>query len=159
MCWGQWPANIKTEVDKKGAAFKSMMATLELVSLLLPFLTMPELMMGCHVTLEGDNKSLANAWLNKSAMGDITVSALVRALIILTTYLECRLYVLHSKRNTIKSYLATYLTRDHMANKAWPDMADTMVKEPPANLWDWLTHPIAKWQLGFKLVDNKKQRI
>ena len=35
MCWGQWPANIKTEVDKKGAAFKSMMMTLELVSLLL----------------------------------------------------------------------------------------------------------------------------
>ena len=160
MCRGQWPANIKTEVDEKGAAFKSKMTTLELVGLFLPFLTMPELVRGRHVSLEVDNKSVVHAWLNKSAKGDMSASVLVRALMVVTAFLECRLYVQHTKRNTTReSFLADCLTRDHTADKAWPDMADARVEDPPADLWGWLEKPTADWQLGFKLIDNLKRRL
>ena len=160
MCRGQWPENIKTEVDEKGAAFRSKMTTLELVGLFLPFLTIPELLRGRHVSLEVDNKSVVHAWLNKSAKGDLTASALVRALMVVTAFLECRLYVLHTKRNTTRhSYLADCLTRDHTADKAWPEVAEATTWEPPTALWDWLKHPTADWQLGFKLVDNLKKKL
>ena len=136
------------------------MTTLELVGLFLPFLTMPELVRGRHVSLEVDNKSVVHAWLNKSAKGDLSASVLVRALMVVTAFLECRLYVQHTKRNTTReSFLADCLTRDHTADKAWPDMADARVEDPLADLWGWLEKPTADWQLGFKLIDNLKRRL
>ena len=86
-CRGQWPDNIRTDVDKKGAAFKSKMTSLELVGLFLPFLTMPEIVRGRHVVLGVDNRSVVHAWQNKSVMGDITASALVRALMVVSANL------------------------------------------------------------------------
>ena len=157
MCRGQWPANIKTEVDEKGAAFKSKMTTLELVGLLLPFLTIPDLLQGRHVVLGVDNKSVVHAWQNKSCKGDITASVLARALLVVTSFLECRLYVEHVMRNTTtESYLADCLTRESTAHKAWPHIEGATIKDPPEALWNWLMNPETDWQLGFKLVDYVK---
>ena len=157
MCRGQWPPNIKTDEDEKGAAFKSKMTSLELVGLFLPFLTMPELLRGRHVILRVDNRSVVHAWQNKSVKGDITASVLVRALMVVCAFLECQVYVGHTKRNTTTaSYLADCLTRDTTAHLAWPRVQNAMAKEPPGDLWDWLSNPTTDWQLGFKLVDTIK---
>ena len=88
MCRGQWPKNILTDLDEKGAAFKSKMTTLELVGLMLPFLTIPDAIRGRHVVLGVDNRSVVHAWQNKSAKGDMSASVLVRALLIVTSFLE-----------------------------------------------------------------------
>jgi len=160
MCRGQWPPNIKTDLDEKGAAFKSKMTTLELVGLFLPFLTMPETLRGRHVVLRVDNKSVVHAWQNKSSKGDATASALVRALMVVTAYLECHVYVEHTKRNsTTESYLADCLTRDTTAGEAWPSIQGARILDPPQDLWDWLQEPTVDWQLGFKLVDNLKEKM
>ena len=157
MCRGQWPENIKTDVDEKGAAFKSKMTSLELVGLLLPFLTVPELTRGRHVILGVDNRSVVHAWENRSVKGDITASVLVRALLIVTSFLECKIYVRHIKRNTtVESYLADCLTRDTTAPEASPHLVDASIKDPPKDLWEWLTNPVPDWRLGFTLTDNIK---
>ena len=51
--------------------------SLELVGLLLLFLTMPELLRGRHVVLRVDNRSVDHAWGNKTVKPDIGASALV----------------------------------------------------------------------------------
>ena len=160
LCRGQWPANIKTDVDEKGAAFKSKMTTLEMVGLLLPFLTIPKLLQGRHVILGVDNKSVVYAWINKSCKGDISASVLARALLVVTSYLECRVYVEHVMRNTTtESYLADCLTRESTAHKAWSHVEEADNKDPPEILWDWLKNPRADWQIGFKMVDYIKNKL
>ena len=147
-------------MDKKGAAFKSKMTSLELVGLFLPFLTMPEIVPGWHVVLGVDNRSVVHAWQNKSVKGDITASVLVRALMVVSAYLECQVYVVHVKRNmTTPSYLADCLTRDTTAPDAWPLVYNAVSKAPPSDLWAWLENLTTDWQLGFRLVDNIKKNL
>ena len=157
VCRGQWPPNIKVDKDEKGAAYRSKMTTLELVGLLLPFLTIPEMVRGRHIIMGVDNKSVVHAWSNKNAKGDLSASVLVRALLVVTSFLECRLYPRHILRNsTEESYLADCLTRDTTAELAQDSIRGAMMTGPPRILWDWLENPVVDWQLGFKMVDYLK---
>lgn len=105
--------------------------SLELVGLLLLFLTMPELLRGRHVVLRVDNRSVDHAWGNKTVKPDIGASALVRALMIVSALLECQLYVGHTKQYTMAgSYLANCLTRDTTASEAWATVQNVTLKDP-----------------------------
>ena len=113
-----------------------------------------------HVVLGVDNRSVVHAWQNKSVKGNITASALVRALMVVSAYLECQVYVVHVKRNTTTpSYLADCLTRDTTAPDAWPPAYNAVSKAPLSDLWAWLENPTTDWQLGFRLVDNIKKNL
>ncbi len=158
LCRGEWPPSIMTEKDEKGAEFKSKMTTLELVGLMLPFLTIPHIVRGRHIILGVDNVSVVHAWENKSVKGDLTASVLVRALMVIAAFLECRVYTRHVTRlSTEASQLADSLTRDTTATEAvWARVQGAVKLDPPQALWDWLGDLSTDWQLGFKLVDNLK---
>ena len=105
--------------------------SLELVGLLLLFLTMPELLRGRHVVLRVDNRSVDHAWGNKTVKPDIGASALVRALMIVRALLECQLYVGHTKQYTMAgSYLANCLTRDTTASGPGPQSRTSPSRTP-----------------------------
>ena len=146
------------EKDEKGAEFKSKMTTLKLVCLMLPVLTIPRIVKGHHIILGVDNISRVHAWENKSVKGDLTASALVRALMVIAAFLECRVYTKHVTRlSTEASQLADSLTRDTTATEAvWARVQGAMQLDPPQALWDWLGELSTDWQLGFKLVDTLK---
>ena len=163
LCRGPWPDNIRTDKDEKGADFSSKMTTLELVGLMLPFLTIPEVVRGRHVILGVDNVSVVHAWDNKNVTGDINALASVRALLVVTSFLECKVYARHVKRETTEaSHLADSFTRKSTTTAdTWAAVQGALVKDPPEALWDWLRAPTADWQLGFKLVNvikNKKNQ-
>ncbi len=60
--------------------FGSKSTTLEMVGLLLPFLTIPDMLGGRHVVLQVDNIAALFGWEDKQVKGDITASILIRAL-------------------------------------------------------------------------------
>ena len=139
---------------------KAQIKSLEMTGLFLLLLTIPEIPWSRHLALGVNNKSVVHTWRNKSCNGHITASVLARALLVVTSHLECRLYVEHVMRNsTTESFLADCLTRDSTAHKAWPHVEGAITKDPPEILWDWLKNPEADWQLGFKLVDNIKKKL
>ncbi len=147
-----------TERDEKGAEFRSKMTTLELVGLMLPFLTIPHIVRGRHIILGVDNVSVVHAWENKSVKRDLTASALVRALMVVAAFLECRVYTRHVTRlSTEASQLADSLTRNTTATEAvWAKVQGAMQLDPPQALWALLDKLTTDWQLGFKLVDVLK---
>ena len=153
---GAWPDSIRGgTLDNKGADFASKTTTLETVGLLLPFLCIPDILRGRHVVLGVDNVAVVFGWDNRSVKGDTSASILIRALHIITTYLECRVYVQHvPRKSTHASYVADCFTRDSTTTaETWAELETKHVFGPPKPLWEWLCNPIDNWQLGLELID------
>jgi hypothetical protein len=159
MCRGRWPESIYWMVDEKGSSFASKMTTLELVGLFLPLLTVPEVVRGKNVVLGVDNVSVVFAWENGSVAGDLHASVLVRALHIVSTYLECRLFVDHVPRlSSLSSHMADCLTRQSTATSdVWAAVVGARCFEPPESLWSWLRNPTMDWQLGLSMINSLKE--
>ena len=156
LCSGTWPPAILDSEDEKGAKFASKTTTLEMVGLLLPFLTVPHMVRGRHIVLGVDNTSVVFGWENKSSSGDLSASVLIRALHIVATYLECHIYAKHVPRQSSKaSVVADGLTRASTAKKEIWDMVGEATQYPaPKVLWDWLENPQVDWQLGLTMIDH-----
>jgi hypothetical protein len=87
--------------------------TLEMVGLLLPFLTILQLLRGRHVVLGVDNTSVVYAWPKRYCKNDPETSLLIRTLHVLEAYLCCKIYVTHVKRmSTPMAVLADHLSRE-----------------------------------------------
>jgi len=157
-CTGRWPRTILSGQDEKGAAFASKTTMLETVGLLLPILTTPNTVAGRNIVLGVDNIAVFYAWKNRSAKGDLLASTLIRALHIVSAYLECRIFVEHvPRRSTATSVLADDLTRASTATAAaWNQLSGAMVTDMPAVVSSWLQNPTVNWQLGFDIVSDLK---
>ena len=155
LCRGEWPQAIFSKEDEKGAKFSSKMTTLELVGLLLPLLSIPEIVKGKNLILGVDNISVVFGWENRSVNGDLTASALIRAMHIVATFLETRIFVQHVPRlSSLASIMADNLTRASTAKAdVWALVTETAQYPPPEPLWEWLSDPCVDWQLGLKLVN------
>jgi hypothetical protein len=158
MCRGKWPECIYWLQDEKGASFAAKMTTLELVGLFLPLLTIPEIVRGKNIVLGVDNVSVVFAWENGSVSGDKHASVLVRALHLVSLFLECRVFVQHIPRmSTLSSYMADSLTRQSTATAdVWAAVVGADVREPPEVLWRWLRNPTIDWNLGLSMIDSLK---
>ena len=161
LCKGEWPQSITTGQDEKGADFASKMTTLELVGLFLPLLAAPKLVQGRNIVLGVDNVSVVFGWENRSVKGDLTASALIRALHLVSCFLECRIFVHHVlRRSSTASMLADSLTRASTARDISPELlAGITTFEKPEPLWEWLQEPQTDWKLGFKLIEWLKKRM
>jgi hypothetical protein len=159
LCRGSWPQSVFTYRDEKGAALSQKMTTLELIGLLLPILTVPDVVRNRDIVLGVDNLGVVFAWENGYAKGDLLASVLVRAMGIVAAYLECRVHVRHVPRMTsLASVMADSLTRASTANaQVWAAMVGTATYEPPSCLWSWLSKPFPDWDLGLTLVDYLKE--
>jgi hypothetical protein len=146
--------------DEKGASFAAKMTTLELVGLFLPLLTIKEVVRGKNIVLGVDNVSVVFAWENGSAAGDKHASVLVRALHLVSLFLECRVFVHHIPRlSTLSSLMADSLTRQSTATaEVWAQVVGAEVREPPEVLWRWLENPVIDWNLGITMINSLKDR-
>ena len=161
LCRGEWPESILTGQDEKGADFASKMTTLELVGLFLPLLTVPQIIQGRNIVLGVDNVSVVFGWENGSVKGDLTASALIRALHLVACFLECRIFARHVPRlSSPASLLADSLTRASTTRDICPDSLMGITEfEKPEPLWEWLHRPQTDWNLGFKIIEWLKKRI
>ena len=161
MCKGEWPPAIINGKDEKGADFASKMTTLELVGFFLPLLAAPKLVQGRNIVMGVDNVSVVFGWENRSVKGDLTASALIRALHLVSCFLECRIFARHVPRlSSPASMLADSLTRASTAKDISPELlAGITTFEKPEPLWEWLQEPQIDWNLGFKFIDWLKTRL
>ena len=161
MCRGEWPKTIIEEKDEKGCRFASKMTTLELVGLFLPILTVPKTIRGKNIILGVDNVSVVFGWENKSVSGDLTASSLIRALYLVSVFLECRIFVKHVPRlSTLASTMADNFTRASTATAdAWATVAGATQYKEPEPLWEWLRDLRTDWNLGNVLIDWLKHKL
>jgi len=156
---GKWPQEVKETTDEKGAKFSSKMTTLELVGLFLPLLCIPNELKGHNVVLGVDNIGAVFGWENKSVKGDLTASALVRALSIVSSFLHCRIFVEHAPRVADQaSRLADDLSRASTTTEEVEEAIQGARKfDLPQPIITWTKKLDTDWDLGFKMVDYLKE--
>jgi hypothetical protein len=70
-------------------------ATLEAVGVLLAIVQFPEFFKNCHVVVKIDNLGVVWGLLNMKAKEDNCASIIIRAILLVCAYLECRLHAEH----------------------------------------------------------------
>jgi hypothetical protein len=155
----KWPVRLLVgQKSRNGAFFGSKSATLEMVGLLLPFLTNPKSLRGKHIVLQVDNKAVIYSWKKKYSVKDPETSLLVRTLHVIEAFLECKIYVIHLKRmsNNLAS-LGDSLSREETTTPEIRRMIDGIpVKSPAGALTEWLKNPLLDWDLPQKVLNDVK---
>jgi hypothetical protein len=86
---------IENHKDGKGSRYGSKTATLEMVGVILPFLLMPEQLVGQHVVCRVDNMACVYGFQNYHMKGDISTSILIKALRMIEACLGNTIHVVH----------------------------------------------------------------
>jgi hypothetical protein len=155
----RWPEGLLTKSKtQKGTFFGSKSGTLEMVGLLLPFLSTPKLLIGKHIVLEVDNMGVVYGWKKRYSKGDAETSLLIRCLHVLEALLECKIYVTHVKRcSNHMAKMADSLSRQATSTQ---DVLDAVAGlEKPVisqHLMDWLRWPALNWDLPYLLCKDVK---
>lgn len=155
-----WPKSLKTastlEVDNFGD--RSLM--LEMVGLLLPFLLTPSLMTGRHVILKVDNLGCIFAWQNRNVAKDKMASIMVRALVLISSYLACYIHVEHLPRMTSwDAQICDRLSRQRTTLKSDKQLVDSFGPYvAPDVLMEWLSNPVVDWSKSVQFLNYVKYR-
>jgi hypothetical protein len=152
----EWPENfLFVERDKKDHAYGCKSSTLEVIALLLPFLTIPQLLYNKRILLLTDNESVVFGWSSKKLRNDVSASIFIRALHLISFFLGCHIHVSHLPRiSTNLAVIADSLTRDSTTTEdVIGKLQSASSYAPPQILYDWLAHPNENWDFAFDLLD------
>jgi hypothetical protein len=158
----RWPENLlSVSKNRNGKFFGSLSATLEAVGLLLPFLTVPAGLRGKHVLLEVDNSSVVYAWEKKHGKTDFELTLLIRCLVMIEIYLECKIHVKHVKRRSNGvAELVDNLSREKTSGKEVMDSLEGVeIRRVGGHLGRWLEDPKVDWDLPLKLIEDVKKEL
>lgn len=151
-----WPMNlINCATDGKGAKFGSKMTTLELVGLLLPFLTIPDVLIGRNIVLEVDNISVIYGFKKVGTKKDLSASILLKSLHMISYYLGCTLHLKHVHRDsTAESCLVDRLSRKATTTTVeLSRVGGIRNSDPPFLLMEWLENPTENWDFAVDLLN------
>jgi hypothetical protein len=156
-----WPEELKRCFDKKGGSFGDKSLFLEFVGLLLPFLEVPKSLANQHVVLKVDNIGCYFAWENKNVSKDPHASVLVRALVLISSYLSCYVHVEHLPRVLAwDAKLCDRLSRDRTTLQSDRQLLNSFGNlKCNEVLEDWLRNPTVDWSLCDKLLDIVKKLV
>jgi hypothetical protein len=102
-CDLSWPSYLLNEaLDSKGAHYGSKTTTFEAIGVLLPFLTIPETLMGRNLVFTVDNIAVVYGWDNRTVKFDDAASIILRTVHIISAYLGCIVHITHSHRRSTK---------------------------------------------------------
>jgi hypothetical protein len=155
----RWPITLLTrDKSRKGTFMGSKSGTLEMVGLLIPFVTCPKFLRGRHIVLGVDNVSVVYAWSKKYCKNDPETSLLIRTLHVIEAYLHCKIYVTHVRRlSTNIAAMADRLSRRSTVtpeDRAWFDKVP--VFHPWGSLGKWLETPVLNWNLPLLVLQDIK---
>jgi hypothetical protein len=159
--WGDlsWPKKfIEQEVDEKGARFGSKTATLEAIGVLLPFLTIPEELIGQHVIFEVDNIAVVYGWEKRGIKFDTSATTILTAIHLISGYLGATVHICHVPRRSNRwAELADNLSRKssttYQDKRMLTRARRSMVK---GELLRWLETPREYTELPRKLLKELK---
>jgi hypothetical protein len=149
-----WSESFLNETDEKGTRFGDKTTCLEALGVLLPFLTHPEYFKNSNVVVKVDCLGVVFGMWNKHATGDKSASIVIRAIHLIATFLECRIFVDHLPRKSDwDSDLADRLTRSATMTVNDRRLVSSC-KEVciPTCLRAWFSKPVNDWSLALKLM-------
>jgi hypothetical protein len=83
-----WPrCFLEQAEDEKGAFYGSKTTTLEVIDMIMTFLSTPEKLMGKHVIFRIDNIVVFYGWKNKVVKNDVSATILIRAIHLIAFFL------------------------------------------------------------------------
>jgi len=161
-CRHSWSENLlESARDPRGKFFGSKTTTLEALGLLIPFAVIPEVVAGKDVVFETDNIAVVFGWNTKSVKFDRTASILIKAVVLLSSFLGCRVFVEHLPRMTTKKAILTdHLSRlSSMEKDDWDMLKGAQEGHLSGALVDWIECPTEDESLPFVLLDELKYKM
>ena len=152
-----WPESFLIQaVDSSGRAYGCKTTTLEIVAMMLPFLTEPTILAGRHVVLQVDNAASVFGWHRHHVSHDASASILLRALHLISSYLACYVHVVHVPRvSTNAAFLVDALSRVSSSNpRVIRAIRHASLPAPPAILLAWLSSPTEDWTFAVDLLHH-----
>ena len=151
-----WPTSfLLTARDGRGRAYGCKTTTLEILAMILPFLTIPHLLAGRHVVLQVDNAAAVYGWQRRHVSHDASASILLRALHLIGSFLACYIHVVHVPRvSTPSSKIADSLSRLSTSDTSAVrrSLLQVVQRPPPAILFAWLLRPSEDWDFANTLL-------
>jgi hypothetical protein len=137
------------EKQKREVSRHWMCFLLESVSLILPFLSFPEKLIGNHIVIEIDNISVIHSWSKKYMKNDPETSLILRSVHVLESFCHCKIYLQHTKRcSTELAKLADALSRTAISTVQVMQKVQKASFDHPQNAFtDWLKNPYMNWDL------------
>ena len=157
-----WPEfMIVHKKDEKGVRFGDKSTTLEMIGVILPFLSIPKLLCNQHVVMGVDNIACIHGWENKSLKGEITASIVIRALHLISSLLGSVIHLRHVPR---KSDWESNLV-DRMSRKKSTSLDDRRLLasfchlSPPPVLREWICDPSEDWSFPIRIMNFVKSLL
>jgi hypothetical protein len=157
-----WPRHFLEEaVDGKGAHYGSKTTTLEAIGVLLPFLCMPEQLVGQHLVFTVDNIAVVYGWDSRCVKFDDAASIILSAVHHIAMYLGSVVHILHSPRRSSKWEVLV----DNLSRKSTRSYEDRLqLKEAKKSVVcggfnNWLKKPSEDWSLPHILLGEVKKKL
>jgi len=151
-----WPSDfIQNGRDDKKVRFGDKSTTLEMIGMVLVFLSDPSLFRGKRVLLKVDNLAAVFGMETGSIKNDENAAVFVRTLHLIAAYLECELFIEHLPRKSDwESLLVDRLSRKSTTTKQDQERLLAFGEfSLPKCLENWFSSPSLDWQLSVKLLE------
>jgi hypothetical protein len=157
-----WPKHfLEMATDNKGAHYGSKTTTLEAIGVLLPFLCIPEELVGQHLVFTVDNIAVVYGWENRCVKFDDAASIILMAIHLIASYLGSVVHITHSpRRSTRWEILVDNLSRissRSAEDRGWTREARKSVVQGAFTAW--LKKPSEDWNLPYVLLGEVKRKI
>jgi hypothetical protein len=158
QCW--WPAGVlENHTDKRGRKFGCKTTALEFFGILIPFLLVPEEMAGQHVIVKVDNTACYYGWLNKNSPNDEVASILIRALHLISCFLQCQVHIQHLPRmSNWEAQVVDRLSREETTTHNDKRLLASFPRyRMPSKLQSWMANPVEDWTMPLSLLKHVKK--
>jgi len=147
--------------DARDHAYGCKTATLEIIALIIPLLSVPHKFVGKKALFLTDNISVVYGWDSKKITNDVTASIFIRAIHLISFYLGCFIQIEHLPRNSTPSaMLADSLTRKSTTTeKILQTVRKAISYDIPEVLTKWIENPTEDWAYAQKLLEHVQQLV
>ncbi len=134
---------------------------LEFVGVLIPFVLFPEMVQHQHIVCLVDNLGCFNGWMNKTVKNDVLTSILIRALILISHYLECIVHIDYLPRMSTSSARMA----DRMSRRSSLTSRDRFLLSKfeqyslPLFFVSWLNSPGVDWTMPMDLLNHVRNKV
>jgi hypothetical protein len=157
-----WPESfIFNACDEKKVRYGDKTTTLEPIGMLVPMLLAPGLFKNSHVVIKVDCFGSIYGMEKGFCKGDISASIFIRAIFLISSYLNCTLHTVHLPRmSDWGAQVADRLSRNVSSTRQDKKLVGAFHnRQIPKCLEDWFLSPCEDWDLSKKLLDHVKRLV
>jgi hypothetical protein len=134
---------------------------LEMIAILIPFLTIPEKLKNCHIRIHTDNMACVLSCKDGYVKNDEYVSIFIKTLYIISAFLGSVVHVEHCPRHSSwEAVTADNFTRQKTTAFLEKQILSRFLHlQIPPPLISWLSNPSNDWQLSLSLLKHCMSKI